>query len=111
MYRLFYIFLFFFSLGFSQNKIINTDFRSPLDIPIILSGTFGELRSNHFHSGIDIKTKQKEGFEVFAIGDGHISRIKIQHWGFGNALYITHSNAYTSVYAHLKNCLQSLKHI
>ncbi|WP_298512780.1 M23 family metallopeptidase [uncultured Kordia sp.] len=109
MYRLFYIFLFFFSFAFSQTKIKNVDFRSPLDIPIILSGTFGELRSNHFHSGIDIKTKQKEGFEVFAIGDGHISRIKIQHWGFGKALYLTHSNGYTSVYAHLKKLSPKLE--
>ncbi len=109
MYRLFFIFLFFFSLAFSQQKIPQNDFRSPLDIPIILSGTFGELRSNHFHSGIDIKTKQKEGFEVFAIGDGHVSRIKIQHWGFGKALYVTHTNGYTSVYAHLKKLAPKLE--
>ncbi|WP_046757647.1 M23 family metallopeptidase [Kordia jejudonensis] len=109
MYRLFFIFLFFFSIALSQNTIPKNDFRSPLDIPIILSGTFGELRSNHFHSGIDIKTKQKEGFEVFAIGDGHVSRIKIQHWGFGKALYITHTNGYTSVYAHLKKLAPKLE--
>lgn len=109
MYRLFFIFLFFFSFAFSQKKYPQNDFRSPLDIPIILSGTFGELRSNHFHSGIDIKTKQKEGFEVFAIGDGHVSRIKIQHWGFGKALYITHTNGYTSVYAHLKKLAPKLE--
>lgn len=109
MYRLFFIFLLFFSLAFSQQKYPQNDFRSPLGIPIILSGTFGELRSNHFHSGIDIKTKQKEGFEVFAIGDGHVSRIKIQHWGFGKALYITHTNGYTSVYAHLKKLSPKLE--
>lgn len=109
MYRLFYIFIFFFSFAFSQNKYLQNDFRSPLDIPIILSGTFGELRSNHFHSGIDIKTKQKEGFEVFAIGDGYVSRIKIQHWGFGKAIYITHTNGYTSVYAHLKKLAPKLQ--
>lgn len=109
MYRLFFIFLFFFSIASSQQKIPQNDFRSPLDIPIILSGTFGELRSNHFHSGIDIKTKQKEGFEVFAIGDGHVSRIKIQHWGFGKALYVTHTNGYTSVYAHLKKLAPKLE--
>ncbi|MEM6718196.1 MAG: M23 family metallopeptidase [Bacteroidota bacterium] len=80
-----------------------------MDIPIILSGTFGELRSNHFHSGIDIKTKQKEGFEVFAIDNGYVSRIKIQHWGFGKALYVTHSNGYTSVYAHLKKLSPKLE--
>ncbi|WP_046745772.1 M23 family metallopeptidase [Kordia zhangzhouensis] len=109
MYRLFYIFLFFSSYIFSQQPISKSDFRSPLDIPIVLSGTFGELRSNHFHSGIDIKTKQKEGFEVFAIGDGHVSRIKIQHWGFGKALYVTHTNGYTSVYAHLKKLAPKLE--
>jgi hypothetical protein len=109
MFRLFYIFLLFFSITFSQQKISKTDFRPPLDIPMILSGTFGELRSNHFHSGIDIKTKQKEGFEVFAIGDGHVSRIKIQHWGFGKALYITHTNGYISVYAHLKKLSPKLE--
>ena len=109
MYRLFFIFLLFSSHIFSQQTISKSDFRSPLDIPIVLSGTFGELRSNHFHSGIDIKTKQREGFEVFAIGDGHVSRIKIQHWGFGKALYITHTNGYTSVYAHLKKLAPKLE--
>jgi len=109
MYKLIYLFLFLFSFAFSQQKYPQDDFRSPLDIPIILSGTFGELRSNHFHSGIDIKTKQKEGFEVFAIGDGYVSRIKIQHWGFGKALYVTHSNGYTSVYAHLKKLAPKLE--
>ena len=76
-------------------------FRNPLDIPMYLSGGFAELRSNHFHSGLDIKTQNKEGFPVFAVADGWVSRIKISPWGYGNALYITHSNGYTSVYAHL----------
>ena len=67
-----------------------------------LSGTFGELRSNHFHSGLDIKTKGSEGFNVFASAGGYVSRIKVSHWGFGKALYITHPNGYTSVYVHLK---------
>lgn len=67
-----------------------------------LSGTFGELRSNHFHSGLDIKTQQKEGFKVLSVADGYVSRIKISHWGYGKAVYITHFNGYTSVYAHLK---------
>ena len=65
-----------------------TDFRSPLDIPLILSGTFGELRSNHFHSGIDIKTQQRQGLPVLAVEAGTVSRIKISHWGYGKALYI-----------------------
>lgn len=78
------------------------DFRPPLDIPLILSGTFGELRSNHFHSGIDIKTQQREGLTVYAVAGGTITRIKVSHWGYGKALYIAHPNGYTSVYAHLQ---------
>ena len=77
-------------------------FQKPLDIPIILSGTFGELRSNHFHSGIDVKTQQREGLKVFATAEGYVSRIKISHWGYGKAVYITHPNGYTTVYGHLK---------
>ncbi len=73
-----------------------------MDIPLILSGTFGELRSNHFHSGIDIKTQQRQGLPVFSIGEGTVTRIKISHWGYGKVLYISHPNGYTSVYAHLQ---------
>jgi len=88
-------------LSFGQKKYPKNYFRSPLDIPIVLSGTFGELRSNHFHSGIDIKTQRKEGLDVFATADGYVSRIKISLWGYGKVIYITHPNGYTSVYAHL----------
>ena len=77
-------------------------FRSPLDIQLVLSGTFAELRSNHFHSGLDIKTNGKEGLEVYSIAEGYVSRIKISRYGYGKALYITHPNGYTSVYAHLQ---------
>lgn len=78
------------------------DFASPLDIPLILSGTFGELRSNHFHTGIDIKTQGREGLKVKSIANGYISRINISPSGYGKAIYIVHPNGYTSVYAHLK---------
>ncbi|WP_456378320.1 M23 family metallopeptidase [Lutibacter sp.] len=77
-------------------------FQTPLDIPLILSGTFGELRSNHFHAGLDFKTQQKEGLNVLAAAKGYVSRIKISHWGYGKAIYITHPNGYTTVYAHLQ---------
>ena len=86
--------------SFSQNHPKDY-FRSPLDIPLILSGTFGELRSNHFHAGIDLKTKGQSGLNVYAIADGYVSRIKVSPWGYGKAIYITHYNGYTSVYAHL----------
>lgn len=86
----------------AQEKYPQDAFRSPMDIPLILAGTFGELRSNHFHAGIDIKTQQRQGLPVYAIGDGSVTRIKISHWGYGKAIYIAHPNGYTSVYAHLK---------
>ena len=77
-------------------------FTSPLDITLVLSGTFAELRSNHFHSGLDIKTQGKEGFKTYAAAAGYVSRIKISRYGYGKAVYITHPNGYTTVYAHLQ---------
>ncbi len=91
-----------FSLkSFGQQSYPQHYFRSPLNIPLVLAGSFGELRSNHFHSGIDIKTQGKIGKNVYAVANGYVSRIKISPWGYGNALYITYSNGYTSVYGHL----------
>ncbi|MCB9189249.1 MAG: M23 family metallopeptidase [Flavobacteriales bacterium] len=78
-----------------------TNFSSPLGIDLVLAGNFAEMRSNHFHTGLDIKTNGREGYKIYAIDSGYISRINISHWGYGNALYITHPNGYTSVYAHL----------
>ncbi|MBS9766493.1 MAG: M23 family metallopeptidase [Flavobacteriaceae bacterium] len=91
------------SLAFSQSKKYPTSyFRKPLDIPLVLAGTFGELRGNHFHSGIDIKTQGRSGLKVRASANGYVARIKVSHWGYGKALYIKHPNGYTTVYAHLK---------
>ncbi|WAC40767.1 M23 family metallopeptidase [Pedobacter sp. SL55] len=79
-----------------------TNFSSPLDIePPALAGSFGELRSNHFHSGIDFRTNQRIGYPVYAPADGFISRLRVQNSGFGLALYINHPNGYTTVYGHL----------
>ena len=77
-------------------------FQNPLEISNYLAGNFGELRANHFHAGLDIKTQQREGLKVKAVGDGYISRINISPTGYGNAIYIDHPNGYTSVYAHLR---------
>ena len=89
--------LFIFSQDYPQDY-----FQSPLDVPLDVSCSFGELRSNHFHSGLDFKTKGVEGLPVYAAGDGYISRIKISTFGYGKAIYITHPNGYTSVYGHLQ---------
>jgi hypothetical protein len=84
-------------------------FRTPLDIPILLAGNFGECRPNHFHSGLDIKTNGKENMAVRAAADGYISRIKMEPGGFGHAIYITHPNGYTTLYAHLNNFMPELQ--
>lgn len=95
-----------------QKKYPKNYFSNPLDIPTVLSGTFGELRSNHFHSGVDIKTQQKEGLKIYAPADGYVSRIKVAQFGFGKALYVTHPNGYTTVYAHLKKYADKIeKHV
>ncbi len=103
--RIYFLFVLSFilikSTGFGQ-PYPQHYFRNPLDIPIALAGSFGEMRPNHFHSGIDIKTNSVEGLDVHAVADGYISRIRVQAHGFGNAVYIMHPNGYVSVYGHLK---------
>ena len=74
---------------------------SPVKIPISLSATFAELRSNAFHAGVDIRTQGVEGKEVFAVADGYVSRIGVSPVGYGKVIYITHNDGFTSVYAHL----------
>lgn len=97
---------------YSQEKYPQDYFIKPLDIPIILSGSFGELRSNHFHAGLDIKTQGKEGLKVFATADGYVSRIKVQQYGYGKAIYITHPNGFTTVYGHLSKFSDKIeKHV
>ena len=100
--------LFYCSL-FAQADYPKDYFRSPLDIPMQLSGNFGELRPNHFHAGFDLKTMQREGLKVYAVADGYISRIKISTFGNGKTLYITHANGYTSVYGHLQRATDSIE--
>ncbi len=91
------VFFIFISLsGFGQEKFI-----APVDTPFQLSGTFGELRANHFHSGLDFRTDGKEGAEVRAAMGGWVSRIKVSATGFGNVVYLDHLQGYTTVYAHL----------
>ena len=73
----------------------------PLDIPLVLSGTFAELRGNHFHGGIDIKTQGRSGLRINAVADGYVSRVAVSPYGYGNALYLRHPEGYTTVYGHL----------
>ncbi|MDO4728995.1 MAG: M23 family metallopeptidase [Bacteroidota bacterium] len=95
---------------FGQQKEYPKDyFESPLDIPLHLSGSFGEIRTNHFHSGLDFKTKQAEGYNILSSAQGYVSRIKISAYGYGKAIYITHPNGYTTVYAHLQRFAEPIE--
>ena len=84
------------------------EFRNPLGIPIQLVANFGELRPNHYHMGLDIRTMQRENLPVYAAADGYVRRIKIEKGGFGNAIYIEHFNGYTTLYAHLNSFFPEL---
>lgn len=90
-------------LGLTGLTVSAQTFRSPVDIPILLSGNFGELRNNHFHSGIDFKTQGVEGKNIRAVKDGYVSRILVSPWGYGHALYVKHPDSTMSVYGHLRN--------
>ncbi len=87
---------------YSQSNYPTNYFGVPMDIPLFVTGTFGELRDNHLHSGIDFRTQQIEGFPVMATADGYISRIRVAIFGFGKVIYINHPNGFTTVYAHLQ---------
>ena len=76
-------------------------FISPFDFPLSLSGNFGELRSNHFHGGVDFKTQGVVGKPIRCIADGYVSRVTVTPGGYGQAVYMTHDNGYTSVHGHL----------
>jgi murein DD-endopeptidase MepM/ murein hydrolase activator NlpD len=106
----FSFFLFVFSSAlFAQTDYPKNYFCPPLDIPMQLSGNFGELRPNHFHAGFDMKTMQREGLNVYAVADGYVSRIKISTFGNGKTIYIDHPNGFTSVYGHLQKAADSIQ--
>ncbi len=96
---------------FAVIKIEAQSFYNPLDTPMYLAATFAELRPNHFHSGIDIKTGEEIGKPVYAIEDGYVYRIKVSPYGFGNALYIKGYKGYTSVYAHLSRFAPKIENL
>ncbi len=100
--RFFYILFLITNALFAQNQYPKDYFQSPMEIPIQLSGNFGELRNNHFHTGFDVKTQQREGLKIFAMADGYVSKVRISPYGYGKCIQITHPNGYTTLYAHLQ---------
>ena len=83
-------------------------FRDPLAIPMSLAANFGELRPNHYHMGLDIRTQHRENLPVFAAADGYVARVSVEPAGFGQAIYIYHPNGYTTVYGHLNKFFPAL---
>ena len=94
---------------FTEETIDKTLFISPVRIPLSLSANFGELRADHFHSGLDIKTQGVTGKEVVAASSGYVYRISISPGGFGKALYLRHSSGYTTVYGHLERFIPEIE--
>lgn len=101
------IFLYFNSLTDTPKD--KTKFISPVKIPLALSANFAELRADHFHSGIDIKTQGVIGKEIVAPADGYVYRISITPGGFGNALYLRHSSGYSTVFGHLDRFIPEIE--
>ena len=102
----------------AQNKDIITTreypqgyFRNPLHVPMDASGTFGELRSTHFHAGDDYRTQQRIGLPLHAAAEGYVSRVRVQIGGGGNSVYIDHPNGYTTVYLHMDKFNDALTNI
>ncbi len=94
--------LLFSFVGINANKYPTDFFSSPVRHSLLLTGTFGELRPNHFHAGIDIKSSRGvAGDPILAAGPGYVSRIMVEESGYGNSVFIVHPNGYTTVYGHL----------
>lgn len=84
-------------------------YRSPVDFTIVLAGNLGEVRANHFHSGIDIKALRGVGSPIYAVADGYVSRIGVAPSGYGNFLMVTHRDGTSSLYAHLDDFSATIK--
>ena len=98
---------------FPEHNYPTNYFRYPLDIPLKLNANFGEMRPNHFHMGLDLFTLRRENLPVYAPADGWISKVKVDPNGFGNAIYVSHPNGYTTLYCHMNTfptkVLQAMK--
>lgn len=99
--------LFFVTAVFGQVDTLS--FASPFAFDLYLSGNFGELRSNHFHAGLDFKTQGVSGKPIIAPADGYIARVRVAPGGYGNAIYVMHNNGFMTVYGHLHRFLPDVE--
>ncbi|OQY93460.1 MAG: hypothetical protein B6D37_11640 [Sphingobacteriales bacterium UTBCD1] len=84
-------------------------FRNPLNIPMDLTANMGELRPDHWHMGLDIRTQRKEDLPVYAAAGGYIAKVKIEPFGYGRSIFIKHPNGMTTVYGHLNSFFSALE--
>lgn len=91
--------------------IADGQYLQPMPIDMLVSGSFAEMRANHFHSGIDLTTSGVVGIEVRAVEEGYVSRINVSPFGYGYAVYITHPDGHTTVYGHLKNYASKIERV
>ncbi|WKW46593.1 M23 family metallopeptidase [Myroides sp. JBRI-B21084] len=98
LYRFLIVMLFFTN---TYGQVTIEQFNVPIKIPLLVGGSFGELRPNHFHAGVDFSSNYKIGDPIYAPADGVVNRIKVSSFGYGKALYVKHANGFTTVYGHL----------
>jgi murein DD-endopeptidase MepM/ murein hydrolase activator NlpD len=92
----------------TEKKFPQNYFRWPLNIKPAIVANMGEMRNNHWHMGLDIRTNQKENLPVYAAAAGYISKIRVEKSGFGQCIFITHPNGFTTLYAHLNKFFPAL---
>ena len=83
-------------------------FQWPINAQKALAANFGELRPNHYHMGLDCRSDQQVNKDVYAAADGYVAKVKVEPWGFGQAIYINHPNGMTTLYAHLNSFYSEL---
>ena len=103
------IFLALLQQGAAAQNYPKDYFRSPLNIPMALVANFGEIRPNHWHMGLDVRTQQRVNLPVYASADGYVARIVVEPSGFGQAIYINHPDGFTTLYAHLNAFFPALQ--
>ena len=109
MINLLLIFVLNWQPFFFEDQKLKQDYHPPLNIPLILAANFGELRSNHFHMGLDFKTNAKEGYSLHSIDEGYIARVTVSPYGYGRVVYINHPGGITSVYGHCQRLTGKLE--
>ena len=90
-----------------RDTSVTVNYAAPLRGPLLVTGTFGELRTDHFHAGLDFRAPTNT--PVYAVADGFVSRVVVSSGGYGQAVYVDHADGHRSVYAHLETLNEALR--